>query len=495
MIKIFYTTDIHGYIMDHRYSDNQKSKMGLVKISKFIKENRDENSIYIDNGDILEGSQLLDYYYENGYDFNPIKEAMEIAGVDYVNIGNHDFNYGTKVLNDYLYGFKCITTNINYQGKPLGKTIIHTFKNNIKVAIIGVCTSHIFNWEKPENLVNIDVYDAFSVLKKEVNKVKSEVDYVVAVYHGGFEKDIETGKIIDELNGENQGYQMCDEIEGIDLFLTGHQHRLINTKMKNTKIIQLPSQATSLAYIEIDKNIECKIIELNNCNDLEIENKLLDIENKTQKWLDQNIRELPYDLLIKNQFEARLYKHPLVSFLNQIQLHYSKADFSAVALFNNAIGFSKNFTIRELTSTYVYPNSLEVLETDYENLKLFLEKTAEYFMVENNNIVVNKDFYEIKPQHYNYDMLDGIEYTIKVSNPIGQRIISLTRNGKELPKDKKYTLVVNNYRGNGGGDFYMVKNMKRIKSIDTNMVKLIYDYVKNCQELKINHQDNIKVIL
>lgn len=31
----------------------------------------------------------------------------------------------------------------------------------------------------------------------------------------------------ESLTGENQGYRMCSEIEGIDVLLTGHQHRSI----------------------------------------------------------------------------------------------------------------------------------------------------------------------------------------------------------------------------------------------------------------------------
>lgn len=496
MIKIFYTSDIHGYIYPYKYHDNQERAFGLAKVSAYIKDNYDENSIYLDNGDVLEGSQLLDYYYQSDEMANPIKTAFNHTLLDYVNLGNHDFNYGLKNLNDYLTGFNCLTSNISLNGLPFGKSVIHKFKNGIKIGIIGVCTQHLINWEKPENLVGVELKDAFETLKDEVDKIKDQVDYVVGIYHGGFERDLITGKPTDVLNGENEAYQMCQEIAGLDILLTGHQHRVIEGEVNGVKVLQPGMGGEYLGEIIIDDGkINARLIKPDNLVDQTITSKLKAIEDKTQKWLDQAIVTLKEDLLIKDEFEARLRKHKLVSLLNQIQLHYSGADFSAVALFNDAVGFSKNLTMRELTSTYVYPNTLVVLKTDVTNLKLFLEKCAEYFTLENGEIVVDPDFYVTKKQHYNYDMVDGLSYTIKVSNPRGSRIINLQKDGQDLDINKTYTIVMNNYRAAGGGDFEMTKNMQVVKNIEESMVHMIYDYLTKHQDLVINHKDNIKVII
>lgn len=47
-------------------------------------------------------------------------------------------------------------------------------------------------------------------------------------------------------------------------------------------------------------------------------------------------------------------------------------------------------------------------------------------------------------------MVDGICYTIKVSNPIGKRIIDLTYEGKQVLDTDTFTLALNNYRAAGG---------------------------------------------
>lgn len=62
-ITLFVTSDLHGSIMPYSYADNQEKAMGMAKISQYIRTHKDENTIVIDNGDVLEGNALLDYCY------------------------------------------------------------------------------------------------------------------------------------------------------------------------------------------------------------------------------------------------------------------------------------------------------------------------------------------------------------------------------------------------------------------------------------------------
>ena len=65
--------------------------------------------------------------------------------------------------------------------------------------------------------------------------MKDKVDVSVCVYHGGFECDIDTGKIV-ETSGENVGTKICDELD-FDVLLTGHQH--IGIKGRYLKTLML----------------------------------------------------------------------------------------------------------------------------------------------------------------------------------------------------------------------------------------------------------------
>ena len=97
------------------------------------------------------------------------------------------------------------------------------------------------------------------------------------------------------------------------------------------------------------------------------------------------------------------------------------------------------------------------------------------------------------PQHHNYDMLDGIEYTIKVSNPVGERIVSLTRNGKPIKDEDEFSLCINNYRAAGGGDYDMVKDAPTLQEIQRNVVEIIAEYIERHKVIDFTPVHNIKV--
>ena len=68
----------------------------------------------------------------------------------------------------------------------------------------------------------------------------------------GFERDLQTGEPTEVLTGENQGYAMCHEIEGIDILLTGHQHRKIAQTVGNdVTILQAGCNGHSVGKVTI----------------------------------------------------------------------------------------------------------------------------------------------------------------------------------------------------------------------------------------------------
>lgn len=53
--------------------------------------------------------------------------------------------------------------------------------------------------------------------------MKWYVDIIVVCYYGGFEKDLESGMLIEVLMGENEGYVMLEVFfKEIDIFIIGY---------------------------------------------------------------------------------------------------------------------------------------------------------------------------------------------------------------------------------------------------------------------------------
>ena len=91
-------------------------------------------------------------------------------------------------------------------------------------------------------------------------------------------------------------------------------------------------------------------------------------------------------------------------------------------------------------------------------------------------------------------MVDGVDYTIKVSNEKGKRITELKYNGNDVKDEDIFTLSLNNYRASCGGNFFMFKDAKIIKTIQEDMVEVILEYLSKHKKVVVNHSENIKVI-
>ena len=54
-----------------------------------------------------------------------------------------------------------------------------------------------------------------------------------------------------------------------------------------------------------------------------------------------------------------------------------------------------------------------------------------------------------KPQYYNYDMYEGIEYTLDLRQPFGERVTKLNYHGKAVQAEDVLEIVTNQYRAVG----------------------------------------------
>jgi len=499
------------------YGTNEEADLGLAKYAIVIQQKRKMNDyvIVIDNGDLIQGTPLMAHYVKkHSTRENPMIKIMNDIGIDACVVGNHEFNFGKEILLDAFrqsnYPWLAANlldakTGVPYFGHPY---IIKTFSNGIKVAIVGVTTHYIPNWESSEHIQGIQFKDAYTTLKHWVQEIhkKENPHVLIAAYHGGLERAIETGEPTEILTGENQGYEMAQKIDGIDILLTGHQHRVLTGRIRDCLIVQPGHNGKMYGEIEIElkrkeaswtiakKKASVQTLEGMQA-DADILHYLNDLEKSTQNWLDQPIGNIEGDMTIEDPFEARIDKHPFIELIQKVQMEACSVDISVTALLNNdSKGFASTVTMRDIVSNYIYPNTLVVLSLTGKDIKDALEKSAMYFVLDDDgNITVNPSYISPKPQHYNYDMWEGIEYTINVSNPFGERVEEIYYQGKPLDIASRYHVVLNNYRASGGGNFEMFKNKPVVKEIQRDMVELISEYLNKHKTIQATKTRNFVV--
>lgn len=513
-ITLVATSDVHGYIFPTNYATDQEQPYGYAKLANKIKEIRRENVdpvFVIDNGDFIQGSPYSYYLAKSQkHSVTELTNVLNHLTIDASVLGNHEFNYGLSYLKTAIasYHHPVLSANIlDKEGKPyFGKPYVISEKQGIKVAILGLTTQYIPHWEQPETIKGLQFVSAVETAKYYVPKLRELADIVVVAYHGGFERDLETSNPTEALTGENEGYQLLEEVAGIDAFITGHQHRVIATKWQGIPVIQpgyrgeyLGKITLTLQQTEKGYRVSDGQAELVSMQDEKTDKETLDLVKKTEAeletWLDQTVGKVHGNMQITDPMQARVLEHPYIEFINRVQMEASQTKISGTALFNNeGKGFGEQITMREIITNYVYPNTLAVLKITGQDLRDALEQTANYLAIESEEIVFNKAFIEPKPQYYNYDMYEGINYVIDLSMPVGQRITKLEKEGKKIQPEEELEVVMNQYRAVGGGNYQMFSAEKIIREIPIDMTELIADYLRKHQTIKAEVNHNFQVI-
>ncbi|MFI3236850.1 MAG: bifunctional UDP-sugar hydrolase/5'-nucleotidase [Lachnospiraceae bacterium] len=496
--KIYYTSDMHGYMFPTDYQTKNETNMGLIHaMSSFEK---DGNTLILDGGDTIQGSPFVKYIWQNMPAQFPISYVMNEAGYDYVTLGNHDFNYGYEATATYLDSLRaqCLLANVTDVTKNLAikPYAIHSLENGLKVGIVGIVTDYIKVWEPHENLSNYKVEDAFTKAKQYLDEIKPQCDISICLYHGGFEADVITGVQLSDTK-ENVGYKICKELD-YDILLSAHQHMPLDlTNVAGTYTVQLPANVMEYACLEIlleEGKLTCtggrKVP--GECSNFMAKKHLQPMQDAVEEWLDRPVGVFSEEMLPLPKLELALRGARLADFCNQVQMDLTGAEISCTSLSNNLIGFQQSVTIRDVVAAYPFPNTLKVLEVTPDILREALERCAEYFDITEHNVHISQAFLSPKIEHYNYDFFAGIEYTFDITKPKGNRVTRLQKYGKDL-ENRSYTLAMNNYRATGTGGYSCYKFAKVVKEFEIDIQEVIIDYIMKHEQVKLMKKPDYRI--
>ncbi|MCR8659153.1 bifunctional metallophosphatase/5'-nucleotidase [Paenibacillus endoradicis] len=511
-LQLLVTSDIHGYIMPTAYR-GMNEPLGLAQLATKIEVLRSNYpTILIDNGDLIQGSPLT--YFKQAYrplESNPIIKATNELKYDAAIFGNHEFNYGRENLERIIEqsDYPWLSCNIrNDDGNAWVKPYEIFIVDGVRIGVIGVTTHFITIWEDPAHLTGLQIDDALASVSYwlEVMKEQEKVHVSVISYHGGFSHSLETGELEESDSGENQGYQMLQQLD-FDILITGHQHREISSKAYGKSIVQPGSRAVKVGQIMIDITLENDevifihheptLISLDEHDQLhpKVVASVSTLHEETEQWLDEPIATVHGNMLYENAMDVRIHKHPYVQFLQELQMDVTGTTISCTSLFHDQPGgFKPIVTMRDIVTNYIYPNTLKVLAVTGEQLMLALEQCASYFTLENDQIAVNPSFLYPKAQPYNYDMWEGIYYTMDISKPIGSRIVQATINELPIKPMKTFHVVMNNYRATGAGNFPYFASCPVISDLQIDMTEVIATYLREHPVIHAHVEQNWDII-
>ncbi|MEQ9721659.1 bifunctional 2',3'-cyclic-nucleotide 2'-phosphodiesterase/3'-nucleotidase [Yersinia alsatica] len=508
------------------YKDKPTEKFGLVRTASLIEAARQQatNSVLVDNGDLIQGSPLGDYMAAKGLkagEIHPVYKAMNTLDYAVGNIGNHEFNYGLDYLKKSLAGAKFPYVNANVIDVKTGKPLFQPYlivdtpvkdregkTHNLRIGYIGFVPPQVMIWDKANLSGKVTVNDITETAQKWVPEMRKQgADLVVAIPHSGLSSDPY------KTMAENSVYYLS-QVPGIDAIMFGHAHAVFPSKdfaaIKGADIAQgtlngipavMPGQwGDHLGVVDFVLNndqgpwqVTQAKAEARPIFDKAAQKSLAAEDAKLVKVLaadHQGTRDFvsqPIGKASDNMYSylALIQDDPTVQIVNNAQRAYTEhfiqgdpdladlpvlsaaAPFKAGGRKNDPASFVEvekgKLTFRNAADLYLYPNTLVVVKASGAEVKQWLECSAAQF----NQIDVNSS----KPQSlinwdgfrtYNFDVIDGVNYEIDVSQPArydgecalindkAERIKNLTFNGKPIDPTATFLIATNNYRAYSG---------------------------------------------
>ena len=522
-IKILGTSDIHGRVVPWSYGADVEDKSGsYAQIATYVKDVRknNKNVVLVDVGDAIQDNQVDVFAKDKKYyKDHPIPKVLNEMKYDIFVLGNHEFNFGMKALDEILKDIKAKKLTANFYHKKNDKRYIDATtiieKDGVKLGIIGLSTPMSAKFEEDTgNLKDMKFTSPTEEARTQVEKLKAKgVDAIIVIAHMGIENE---NKIPD--TGMRD---VINAVDGIDVVIAGHMHKDVPSEtIKNTLITEPHRYGTVVSEVDLTFDIndkkEVKLVKKESktvpVKELEADKKIAEI----YKPYHEKLRELNNVVIgqTENEMVPQETKHGvsaafskdtgLSSFINDVEQHYSGADVVTFSFDHQKARMNKgDIKKKDIIFNYRYAGGdVTVYEMTGKQLKEYMEWSANYFdTIQPGDTEYRYNAERKKSKYVTYDIFGGVNYKIDLRNPQGSKIVGLTlADGKPVTDDMKLKVGMNSYRFaqlNGKGGIWEGQQipvlweskvaMGREKGTIQNMM---IDYITNVKKGKIDGQSH-----
>ena len=511
-LTVLSTNDVHGTWFDSTYVDS-RTRPSLLAVNHYVDSVRTadgaENVLFIDAGDCLQGDNAP-YYFNYIDTITPHLYPRLAAYMKYdaVAVGNHDIETGHPVYDRVAAdlkksGIDFLAANAirNDNGKPYFKPYKVVKKGGLKVAILGYTNANMKAWLQEELWSGMHFVPIVDVIQADVDKIraKERPDVMVVVMHSGTGDG--DGSML-----ESEGLDAFHLVKGVDFVLASHDHRpyveatdscgFLNSGSHSRNVAEGKLHLTVKGRKVVARSYEVGLIPVKaEMADPVMREKFQSDYEAVKAFTLKEVGILNADLWTRDAYRGM---SDYMNLLHTLSLGSKPADisFAAPLTFNGRVS-SGILKYNDLFTIYPYENQLFVVKMTGDEIKRYLEASYDKWI----NTVVKADDTLLKIQNqedprtqsqrwsfvnrsYNFDSAAGINYTVDVTKPFGERVaISGMADGSAFDPAREYNVAMTSYRASGGGGL-----MKEI-GIDTDRIdervvarypeirNILYDYL------------------
>ncbi|PYP59630.1 MAG: hypothetical protein DMD40_02530 [Gemmatimonadetes bacterium] len=452
LLRVLTTSDLHGQLEPRVWEWSQNRPVGGVAALKPWLDSLAHvcgcASVRLDAGDEMQGTLLSNSTFGRG-----TIDALNALGIDAAAIGNHEFDWSLDTLRARMsqakYPFLSANiTNAAGTARPDWATPWKLVtKSGVKIAVIGLTTTETPTSTASRNIQGLAFGDGAQAIKRYLPEARAAADFVIVVAHVGALCDSSTGggnsaachgEILDVARQLDSG--------SVDLIVAGHTHIRVNTVVHGIPIVEAQSSGRSVGIVDFVRTGGRREVRVQlvtpYADQVKPDVALTDALGHQQ----QAVRNLTERVVARLKIPLKRAgdEYGLGRLIADAQRAAGRAD---VAIMNNG-GIRADLPEGTINWGQVYQVQ------PFQNRLLRFTVKGSVLEEALEQCVAGKD-------HLPDCHIAGTEVWYDAGKEPGKRVSRVRVSGKDLDKNRTYTLVVNDFMATGGSGFRMLVGSPR----------------------------------
>ncbi|MBO4568839.1 MAG: bifunctional metallophosphatase/5'-nucleotidase [Candidatus Methanomethylophilaceae archaeon] len=421
---ILHSNDIHC-----SFSDGLG--ISTLKALKDSKVAAGETVFMVDAGDFLQGTS-----YGAVTQGRSAVEVMNAVGYDVGVPGNHEFDYSLSLLLERTpeLNYSIICSNLTYaDGVSVFPEYLVLEKGGVKIGFFGLLTQKTMTSVKTGYMGGAVITDPVEAAARMVPLLRGMgVDMVVAIGHLGVE------------HGTMTSDEVCGKVPGIDLFIDGHSHTMMEhgEALDGTELIQsgtviasAGSYCEAFGVVTVTRDgIDAALYRGEPLYDADVAEAMERVDEEVSWILGAEVASTEVRLN-GDRIDIRTGETNLGDLIADAFRWYGGTDLALV----NAGGIRSSVEAGEVTFDDVY----SVLPYFNSLVKLRVEGRSLYEALE-------RAYVNLDTLGGGLLQMSGMTVTYDPGAEPGSRVVSICVDGKEVEADSVFTFCTTDYVSTGG---------------------------------------------
>ena len=450
---------------------------GAAELTTMIDSIRQAEAIVylFDAGDMFTGT------LSNRTQGELLMEMMITMGYDAMAIGNHEFDYGWRNFRDQMFRvpFPMLGSNIYYKnsGIPFSQPSAVIEKHGFRIGVIGAIGQDARSVVIASNVDSLDFTNPIPAVRKQVNKLKGNVDLIVVLTHQGKTGPMQTDQ---EAHPElwrdfEEDIALSGSIPGIDVHFGGHAHRGIDPPYVHpetgTIIMQTFGHGTRLGYLKLKVDTETNQVIEQNGQLLEVVSDQYTPNLVMKSKLEYYRKQYPELQEVVCEVTNRLVrKYNQESDLGNLFTDILRTTMQVDVAFFNSGGIRADLpkgevTVAHMLDAFPFQDRIWVMEMSGEQIKEVLEQG---FTLERGIIQVS-----------------GLNASYRPNGAPKSRLIDVKISGKPIEDQAFYSVATIGVIAEGGDLYNTFTKAKVVEDMGPFFSKILESYLREKRVIEV----------